>query len=308
MTSSVALCTYNGEAYIAEQLDSILNQTLPVSEIIICDDGSTDGTLHILSDYTKRHPKIIQLYKNIENLGYVRNFEKAMSLCSGDIILLCDQDDRWYDNKTGVITEIFEKHKKINIICHNIKLFGESLDNRKNLNYWDIENFNPKHFKAPQEIIKHLLYHGNVFPGMSMAVRNTFLKKHLPLKRINGTIIHDYELLLLAADTESVWTEDSVLGEYRIHPQQNIGFNKFSKFAAEKEHPLTREEIFVIFKRYPFVKNTVSGLSLNPELNKEYINYCHRKYKEFLMKLPFAHRFITRIKMKYYFHIFDYLK
>ncbi|GEN73208.1 MULTISPECIES: glycosyltransferase [Chryseobacterium] len=308
MTSSVALCTYNGEAYIAEQLDSILNQALSVSEIIICDDGSTDNTLPILSGYAEQYPEIIKVYQNMENLGYVRNFEKAMSLCSGDIVLLCDQDDRWYDNKTEVITEIFEKHKKINTVCHNIKLFGESLDNKENLNYWDIENFNPEHFRALQEIVKRLLYQGNVFPGMSMAVRNTFLKKHLPLKRVNETIIHDYELLLLAADTNSVWIEDSVLGEYRIHPQQNIGFNKFSKFTAEEENPLTREEVFVIFKRYSFVKNAVSGLNLNTELSKEYINYCHRKYKDYLMKLSFPDRFITRIKMKYYFHIFDFLR
>ncbi|REC80207.1 glycosyltransferase family 2 protein [Chryseobacterium elymi] len=308
MTSSVALCTYNGEAYIAEQLDSILSQTLPVSEIMICDDCSTDSTLKILSHYAERHPEIIRVNQNHENLGYVRNFEKAMSLCSGDIVFLCDQDDRWYSNKTEVITGVFEKHKDIDAVCHNIKLFGETMNSQESLNYWDIESFNPEHFKNSKEIIKRLLYQGNVFPGMSMAVRNVFLKKHLPLKRVNETIIHDYELLLLAADKNSLWIEDSVLGEYRIHPKQNIGFNTFSKFTAEEKKPLTRESIFVLFKRYSFVKKAVSELHLNTNLNKEYINYCHRKYREYLKHLSFPDRFITQIKMKYYFHIFDFLK
>ncbi|MGG5208981.1 glycosyltransferase [Chryseobacterium sp. MIQD13] len=306
MTSSVALCTYNGEAYIAEQLDSILSQNLPVSEIVICDDGSTDGTLQILSGYTERYPGIIKVHRNTENLGYVRNFEKAMGLCTGDIVLLCDQDDRWYSNKTEIITGIFQKNKEVNIVCHNTNLFGESL--KEKLTYWDIENFNPEHFKNSQEIVKRLLYTGNVFPGMSMAVRNDFLKKHLPLKRVNETIIHDYELLLIASDANSVWIEKSVLGEYRIHPKQNIGFNTFSKFKAEEEKPMTREDLFLVFKRYSFVKNIVAGLNLNPDLNKEYINYCHKKYNNYLEQLPFPDRFITRIKMRYYFHIFDSLK
>jgi len=308
MTSSVALCTYNGEAYIAEQLDSILSQTLPVSEIVICDDGSTDGTLEILSRYAEQYPEMIMIHQNQENLGYVRNFEKAMSLCSGDIVLLCDQDDRWYSNKTEVINRVFENHNDIHAVCHNIKLFGETMNGQESLNYWDIENFNPEHCKGSQGILKRLLYQGNVFPGMSMAVRNIFLKKHLPLKRVNETIIHDYELLLIAADKNSLWIEDSVLGEYRIHPKQNIGFNTVSKFTAEEKKPLTRDNIFVLFKRYPFVKQVVSGLHLNTDLNTGYVNYCHTQYREYLKQIPFPDRFITQIKMKYYFHIFDFLK
>lgn len=308
MTSSVALCTYNGQAYIAEQLDSILNQTLPVSEIVVCDDGSTDGTLEVLARYKEQHPDIIRIHQNSENLGYIGNFEKAMGLCTGDIVLLCDQDDRWYHNKNSVVTDIFEKTKEINVVCHNIKLFGEALDSQKPLNYWDLESFDPNTFTKPDDAVKRLLYEGNVFPGMSMAVRNTFLKHHLPLKKVSEVIIHDYELLLMAADQHALWVEHSVLGEYRIHPQQNIGFKTFSKFSAEEEVPLTREALFSVFKRYPFVKKIVSELNLNPKLDADYRQYCHQKYKDYLQKLALVDRLVNQIKMKYYFHIFDYLK
>jgi glycosyltransferase involved in cell wall biosynthesis len=281
MTSSVALCTYNGETYIAEQLDSILSQTFAVSEIIICDDGSTDGTIKILSDYAERYPAIIKVYQNSENLGYIGNFEKAMSLCSGDIVLLCDQDDRWYENKTEVVTNIFHNHQNINIICH---------------------------FTKPEDIMNRLLYQGNVFPGMSMAVRNVFLKKNLPLKRVNKVIIHDYELLLLATDQNALWVEKTILGGYRIHPKQNIGYKAFSEFNPSETRTLTRDELFKVFQRYPFVKKAVSGLNLNKNLEAGYKKYCHQQYQDYLKKLPLLDRLVNQIKMKYYFHIFDYLK
>ncbi|MGX5685018.1 glycosyltransferase [Chryseobacterium cucumeris] len=308
MTASVALCTYNGENYIAEQLESILRQQKPVCEIIICDDCSTDGTLQILSDYALQFPDIIKVYRNSENLGYVANFEKAMSLCSGDLVFLCDQDDRWLTNKTEVITDIFEKKPALNIVAHNIDLFGETISNTKKITYWDIEYVNPDQFKDTRSIIKRILFQGNVFPGMSMVIRNTFLKKHLPLKKISPVIIHDYELLLLAADKDTVWVEKSILGEYRIHSQQNIGYKSFSQFSPSEKETISREALFTTFKRVPFVKKTITALQLNPVLENEYKTYCMRRYEEYLKSLPFLERWINSIKMKYYFHIFDYLK
>ena len=308
MKISVALCTYNGEKYIAEQLESILKQEKSVYEIIICDDGSTDDTLRIITHYENQFPEIIKVYQNSENLGYIGNFEKAMSLCTGDLICLCDQDDRWFTNKTAAIAEIFEKHPNIDIVCHNIKLFGEAIDPSEPITYWDLDSTHPNTLTQPQDIIKRILYQGNIFPGMSMAIRNTFLKKHLPLKRINPVIIHDYELLLLAADKDAVWTEEQILGEYRIHPKQSIGYKTFSHFKASEKQIISRETLFTIFKRHPFVKNTIKDLNLNADLEKGHTLYCLEQYKNYLKNIPFLERVITKIKMKYYFHIFDYLK
>jgi len=92
-TISVALCTYNGELYLREQLESILKQTFPPDEIIICDDGSTDTTIKILEEFRRKSFIPVKVYYNKENLGVSKNFEKAISLCSGDIIFLSDQDD-----------------------------------------------------------------------------------------------------------------------------------------------------------------------------------------------------------------------
>src|ERR1700744_3577317 len=91
---SVALCTYNGEKYIKEQLDSIINQTYTCIEVIIVDDGSTDSTYDIISDYALRDNRI-KCFKNETNLGFNKNFEKAVSLTSGEYIAISDQDDIW---------------------------------------------------------------------------------------------------------------------------------------------------------------------------------------------------------------------
>ena len=90
---SVAMTTYNGEKYIRKQIESILNQSMKVDEIIVCDDGSTDKTVEILKEYP------VTVYQNENNLGYRLNFKKAMSLCTHEYTFLCDQDDIWEKKK-----------------------------------------------------------------------------------------------------------------------------------------------------------------------------------------------------------------
>lgn len=98
-TVSVIMCTYNGEKYIREQLDSILLQTLQPKEIIIIDDCSTDSTYQILCNYKERHPNLIQLERNNQNLGINKNFFKAMNMATSNYIAISDQDDIWEPNK-----------------------------------------------------------------------------------------------------------------------------------------------------------------------------------------------------------------
>jgi glycosyltransferase involved in cell wall biosynthesis len=91
---SLAMPTYNGERFLREQLDSIYNQTIVPDEVIVVDDCSTDGTISILEEYKKKYG--LKYWVNEKNLGYNKNFEKAISLCTGDYIALSDQDDVWF--------------------------------------------------------------------------------------------------------------------------------------------------------------------------------------------------------------------
>jgi len=90
---SVALATYNGEQHLADQLDSIWSQTWTALEVVVSDDLSSDGTVAILEEHAARHPLRYSVAPG--RLGLVRNFERAITLCRGDLVTLCDQDDLW---------------------------------------------------------------------------------------------------------------------------------------------------------------------------------------------------------------------
>jgi len=93
------LSTYNGERYLEEQVESILNQTLQPLEVIIADDGSSDGTLLIAQDLANRVPGIIHVSRNPERLGFSSNFLQACERARGSHIAFSDQDDRWLPHK-----------------------------------------------------------------------------------------------------------------------------------------------------------------------------------------------------------------
>ena len=99
---SVVLCTYNGEKYIREQLESIVSQTYPIHELLIQDDCSTDATPLIIEEYKEKYP-FIRFYRNKNNLGFNRNFWKAFEKVTGDYIAISDQDDIWVDTKIEVL-------------------------------------------------------------------------------------------------------------------------------------------------------------------------------------------------------------
>lgn len=115
---SVAMATYNGEKYIREQLDSLARQTLLPVELVVTDDGSNDETLQIVEDFARRAPFPVRVFRNETRLGYADNFIKAASLCQGDWIAFCDQDDIWMDQKLSVCAD-FLADKDVILAAHS---------------------------------------------------------------------------------------------------------------------------------------------------------------------------------------------
>ena len=111
---SIAVCTYNGEKYLREQLDSLKSQDYPNLEIVIVDDCSNDGTYPLLEEYQQKYDQI-RLYRNDENLGFNKNFARALSLCKGSFIAIADQDDIWDLHK---ITQMMD-HIKDNLLLYH---------------------------------------------------------------------------------------------------------------------------------------------------------------------------------------------
>jgi glycosyltransferase involved in cell wall biosynthesis len=101
------MATWNGEKYIREQLDSLARQTLLPCELVITDDGSTDATLAVAEEFARRAPFPVRIHRNPERLGYADNFLRAASLCEGDLIAFCDQDDIWMEQKLSTCVPFF---------------------------------------------------------------------------------------------------------------------------------------------------------------------------------------------------------
>src|SRR5437868_6261824 len=116
MKISVALCTYNGEKYLPDQLASYLKQERLPDELVICDDGSSDNTVEIIKRFATEAPFPVQLHVNENNLGSTKNFEKAFQLCQGEIITPSDQDDVWHEKKLLQLERAFKEHPQIGLV------------------------------------------------------------------------------------------------------------------------------------------------------------------------------------------------
>ncbi|PSR34385.1 MAG: hypothetical protein C7B46_05570 [Sulfobacillus benefaciens] len=110
MNMSIAMATYNGARYLSEQLKSLVSQDLLPCELVVCDDGSTDDTVALLHEFKRSAPFPVHIHQNPIRLGYVDNFLKAASLCQGDYISFCDQDDVWHETKLKRLVEQFRRN------------------------------------------------------------------------------------------------------------------------------------------------------------------------------------------------------
>lgn len=208
-TVSVALCTYNGEKYLSQQIESIINQSYSASEIIICDDCSTDGTIHILEKYKEFWP-FIKVYKNEKQLGFKKNFEKAALLCVCDYVVFADQDDVWTTHHIQVL---------VDSIGNDLLSCGNSLFVDENLKSLDFTMCQIKHIKnipsKAENFLFPLLYNGNFFQGACMMVKRDFLNIAFPIP--DFCKYHDAWLALSASVFESIHFTNEIINYYRQH-------------------------------------------------------------------------------------------
>jgi rhamnosyltransferase len=132
---SIAMATFNGEAYIREQLDSLARQILLPLELVVCDDGSSDGTVNILQEFQKKAPFSVKIYQNPQRLGFADNFLQAASRCSGEWVAFCDQDDVWFPEKLLSVSEAIQSSRAsdLMLVTHSVQIADEdiSLTNRR---------------------------------------------------------------------------------------------------------------------------------------------------------------------------------
>lgn len=217
MKISVVMATFNGESYISEQLNSILDQTVLPDELIICDDGSKDGTVSILRDYEKKFKNIIKLFFNHKNLGYSKNFWKALGYATGDIILLSDQDDVWKIRKIETIKSLFLQYPQIRALSTAYELIDAN-----GVVYNDIRNVLFKNNGKLKNISwKKFIRHPR-YPGMGMAIRREDFKSIIE-QQFEEMAPHDWLLNQSAAYSSGMYFCDKILTQYRQHDNNTVG-------------------------------------------------------------------------------------
>lgn len=306
MLTSVALCTFNGEKYIASQLQSILDQTIAVNEIIICDDCSTDNTISIVNGFVRQNPDIISLYINERNLGGRENFEKALKLTSGDFIFFSDQDDIWMKNKVERILAVFNN----NHLCEGIFTNASLIDDKNTplgTTLLDHTFFKPdlRENYTNADLLYWSLLLGNIVTGATLAIRRTAVDNILPFKLdFKRRLWHDawigYVLLL----KQSMEYVDECLIQYRVHPKQQIGINTEAEGPFEavilKKSPDTFITLRELYQKYLiaylFIQEFLRVKYIaNPVVDRIIHEYQELKLRYF-MSLPFLQKKLRLFK------------
>jgi glycosyltransferase involved in cell wall biosynthesis len=224
---SVALCAYNGSAFLEEQLLSILNQTLRPAELVVSDDGSTDGSadlvLGIFGSWQARNPGVeisLRVLRNETPLGVTANFEQALSACAGELIALSDQDDVWHADRLARIASEFGRRPSLCLLHTDARLvdaqghpLGTTLLNTLGVSAEDRTAVHGG--RAIDALLRR-----NIVTGATMVVRRGLVESARPFP---ASWVHDEWLAMVAAATGEMDLLDEPLVDYRQHEGNQIG-------------------------------------------------------------------------------------
>ncbi len=215
----ILLATYNGEKYIREQIDSILNQTYKEFRLLISDDGSNDGTRDILNEYKAKDDRI-EIFMQEENLGVVKNFEFLLKKVEAKYYMFSDQDDIWKNEKIekslNKIEEGFDLvYTDLEVVDENLNVTYESYWKLKGI-YKKIKKYN--NFES--------LYLNNFITGCTVISKKELIDSFMPLPNISKFVLHDYWISLIVSQNGKIAYIEEPLIKYRQHKNNKVGSKK----------------------------------------------------------------------------------
>lgn len=253
---SIALCTYNGERFLKEQLDSLIDQTYHDLEIIIVDDCSTDDTLAIIKEYAERDSRI-KWYQNEINLGFNQNFAHALKICSGKYIAVCDQDDIWEHNKIERLTDTIGDHW---LVCSNsIRMDENGIPTGKNL---------LNDFTYETRDYRSVLLN-NFVTGHTCLINRDFLDIALPFP---DGVIYDWWMGFVALYHHQLIYLDETLTRYRIH--DNSALQQIIKSDSDTKNTYLK----IHFDFVSNMLNRVSEYSRLQPADADFVNELRHNY------------------------------
>jgi glycosyltransferase involved in cell wall biosynthesis len=272
VTISILLATYNGEKYLPQLLASLEAQTYPPLELVCCDDVSTDGTLGILEEFATRSKIQVKIFQNKNNKGYVKNFLEGFSLCSGDYVALCDQDDVWKPEKLEAMAARIKPDLTPSMVFSDAELVDSQMNSLKStaIGFSKITSIEKE--KIKQGDLLEILIEHPLIPGMCMLVHRERCLINSPN---DSCLKHDYALsagFSIGGDYSFI---DTCLVFYRQHETNAIGM-KNSEVAKKRKRRGS-------FWTQSYAENANSDLYHNFNLINYLINF---KTKESLNIAP----------------------
>jgi len=282
---SVVMATYNGDKYLIDQLESILAQTLKPSQIVVCDDNSTDNTQSILSDYESKGK--LSYYVNAKRLGVINNFKRAVSLASdGNLIAFTDQDDVWLPDKLQKLNEIMvEKidQSKPGMVYSDAMIIDKK-GNMTKKSLWSEFGIHPD-----KQTFKTLLLR-NIVPG-SMMLINTKMKNEFMRIPISA-YMHDAWITFIAYAYCNYAYVNAPLVKYRQHDNNvtysvNNAYHSSGLFSKIVEYakgtvlntPLFEKELIMAEAFYKTYRNMLSNKD-----KSDFHDFLLLKNKNYLFK------------------------
>lgn len=264
----VLLATYNGEEYLIELLESILNQTYKNIRLVICDDSSTDETTTILEKYQKKDNRIV-LYKNKKNVGSDKTFEYLLTKVESDYFMFADQDDVWNEDKIELTyTKLMEE--KADLVFTDLEVVDEKLNTISN-------SFNK--LKKYERKIKKCIENGydleilyNTITGCTILSKKNWIKEVIPMPE-NSNILHDYWVGLVISLKGKIAYLNKTTIKYRQHINNQVGtsryIDKLNNFDTIRKHLISLK----IENFTTFIKNDKLFSEGQNKLNRKALKY-----------------------------------
>lgn len=219
---SVALATRNGARHVVEQVESILRQSVPVTEVVVSDDGSTDDTLALVERTVAAagSPVELRVLRNVEALGVRANFEQAVAACRHEVVALCDQDDVWHPDRIERALAVLEGPRTPQLVHGNAVLvdaggapLGVTLFEALEVSRSDLDAI-----RAGDGF--RVLLRRNLATGATVLFRRELLDLARPFA---PGWVHDEWLAIVAAATGGIDVIEEPLIDYRQHGANQIG-------------------------------------------------------------------------------------
>lgn len=201
-TISIAMAIHNGTRFLEPQLRSLVDQTCRPDEVVVCDDGSTDGGAELCEAILQGSGIRLVVLRNGQALGPYASFSRAISATRGDYVFLCDQDDVWYPEKIAVTTRFLSLHPEVSAVVHDVDICRG-----------DLSPVGQTKFER-MSILG--LPHAENVTGMSTVTRRSVVDAAFPLQDPSATS-HDAWLHWVAAHLGERRTLDATLAAFRRH-------------------------------------------------------------------------------------------